>query len=83
LRSAALSLDVLQQALGNASPEPNAVYLELARVEMDRQLQEHALQDGGLVVSTERVDCQPDERPTRCRISHSNGPLRNSRSSAQ
>jgi site-specific recombinase XerD len=37
------STEVLQKALGNASPKTVEVYKDLARVEMDRQLQEHAL----------------------------------------
>jgi hypothetical protein len=34
---------VLQKVLGNASPKTMEIYKELARVEMDRQLQENAL----------------------------------------
>ena len=37
------SLDVLQKALGHADRKTTAVYVDLARGEMDRQLQENAL----------------------------------------
>jgi site-specific recombinase XerD len=36
-------LAVLQKVLGHASRKTAVVYVELAREEMDRQLQEHAL----------------------------------------
>ena len=36
-------LDVLQKALGHARRKTTTVYVEPARSEMDRQLQEHAL----------------------------------------
>jgi site-specific recombinase XerD len=36
-------LGVLQKVLGHASPKTTTVYVELARNEMGRQLQEHAL----------------------------------------
>jgi integrase/recombinase XerD len=36
-------IDVLQKVLGHASPKSLTVYLDLARDELDRQLQEHAL----------------------------------------
>src|SRR3954452_62272 len=37
------SLEVLQKVLGHASRKTTSVYVELARAEMDRQLQENAL----------------------------------------
>jgi len=37
------SVEVLQKALGLVDRKATAVYVELARGEMDRQLQEHAL----------------------------------------
>jgi site-specific recombinase XerD len=37
------SVRVVQKVLGHASQKTTSVYVELAREEMDRQLQEHAL----------------------------------------
>jgi site-specific recombinase XerD len=36
-------LNVVKEALGHSSPETTSIYVQLAREDMDRQLQENAL----------------------------------------